>query len=163
MIAAQREARLIRHYIRALGLWAVWRAADAAGRTEAGISQDVQAAERRLAVRGLTAFEAWWAPSRAAAERALQAVERGAGGTGLTSHATVMIRARQVIAQVSAKIDRANRVGELRHLNAGYRQLRLRREALGLTTYPYSPYLDRYAVLMLRETAAQIRASAPRR
>lgn len=163
MTSAQREARLIKHYIRALGLHAVWRATDSLGRAEAGLTQDVPAAERRLAERGYSAFAAWWTPSRRDAERALATMTAaGPVGSGLTNHATVMTRARQVIAQVSAKIDRANRAGELRHLNAGYRQLRLRRAALGLTTYPYSAYLDRYAVLMLRETAAQIRPSSSR-
>jgi len=157
MIAAQRETRLIRHYIRALGLWAVWRAADAAGRCEAGITQDVQAAEHRLAARGLAAFDAWWAPSRAAAERALALIERGAPAPGMTSHAVVIARARQAIAQVALKVAAASRAGDLRHVNAAYRDLRRRRAALGLSTYPYATYLDRYTIRVLYQTAAQVR------
>lgn len=163
MNAAQREARLVRHYIRALGLCAVWRATDGRGRREVGLTQDVTGTERRLAARGYTVFEAWWSPSRAAAERALPMVERGTVvGAGLTSHTILIGRAKQAIGQIALKIGNANRAGELRHLNAGYRQLRLRRKALGLTTYPYSTYLDRYAIRMLYQTAAQIRSSTAR-
>lgn len=157
MTSTQREARLIKHYIRALGLHAVWRATDSLGRTETGLAQDVPAAERRLAERGLVSFDAWWVSSRAAAERALALIERGAPAPGMTSHAVVIARARQAIAQVALKVAAASRAGDLRHVNAAYRDLRRRRAALGLSTYPYATYLDRYTIRVLYQTAAQVR------
>ena len=155
--------QVVRHYVRAIGLRAVYVARLPSGLIT-GTTTDYVVTERRLKARGGEIVAAWWTSSARDAEAAwlqADAFELATVGLrswpGFTSHATIVLRATEAVEHIARKIADENRAGRLGHVNQGYRRLRLRRAALGLTTCPYTVYLRRYAILTLYRTAAKIR------
>ena len=81
----------------------------------------------------------------------------GARAAAQLSEAELHAGALRVAARVAREIERMQRAGELKAVNASYRDYRLKAAARGEKILRYVDWMERYKATLIREIAANLR------
>lgn len=166
--------RLVDHYIRAFGLWAIYLIG-ARNLTRVGVAHNPAAALKAQRVPGAEILKVWWSTDRAEAIALAEALAGSdartaedmiarmpaiAGGLGfaIADDAAVRARAFAAIAEVDASLKAMKERGELRAVSRAYRSMREDRAARGRGAMPWPVYWRRYVITILYQIARQARA-----
>jgi hypothetical protein len=115
------------------------------------------AAMRRLGRRYSPPLEAATAAAPIAEIAALIEATAARAGVALYSDAQVAAEADEAIARVDAELDKLQRAGELKSVNASYRTYRLEVSARGEKVQPYAAWFNGYRATLVRQLANTLR------
>lgn len=135
-----------RHYLTTLGIVAIYVAHTRDGWRRVGITHDLARSQSYWSRRGGSVIDAYWTKHRASAAAIRKAIGGRRGdllteniretaanlGIPITAHAVVLARIAEVVREVDAAIEVAQRNGELKRFNKQFKQRRLAGES---TTY----------------------------
>lgn len=133
------------------------------GKTLLGVCHNVAAkkAELRSIHRGAKLLKVWWVADEQGASRILKKLPIGAAAVADQFAAVAAVEGipfatdEEVSARALENIGEMRRrcAGELRALNADYRQWRLKRAAEGLKSIPYDRFIERQEIRLIYSKA----------